>query len=178
MKLFADAPLATRGEITPKLGFALVVLLALVWLIPFLWMVVAALRSIAEMFERYGEAYFRGGERRVISRLLDEALSDQRLGGRVIATGGGAFIDPATRALILDRGIAVWLDCDVETLLDRVGRNASRPLLRQGNPRETIVRLKVEREVSYREAPIHVQSRLGPHQRTVVAILKELEKWR
>ena len=138
----------------------------------------AAQMSIAEMFERYGEDYFRNGERRVIARLLDERASDRNAGGRVIATGGGAFADSATRALILERGIAVWLDSDIEILLDRVGRNANRPLLRHGNPRETLTRLKAEREALYREASIHVQSRLGPHQRTVVAILKELEKWR
>ena len=134
----------------------------------------AAQMSIAEIFERYGEAYFRSGERRVIARLLDE-----RRGGNcgVIATGGGAFVDPATRALILDRGIAVWLDCDVDTLLDRVGRNANRPLLRQGDPRQTIERLKAEREPFYREAPIRVASRPGPHQRTVAAILRGLELW-
>ena len=134
----------------------------------------AAQMSIAEIFERYGEAYFRSGERRVIARLLDERRGGN---GSVIATGGGAFVDPATRALILDRGIAVWLDCDVDTLLDRVGRNANRPLLRQGDPRQTIERLKAEREPFYREAPIHVASRPGPHQRTVAAILRGLELW-
>ena len=134
----------------------------------------AAQMSIAEIFERYGEAYFRSGERRVIARLLDERRGGN---GGVIATGGGAFVDPATRALILDRGIAVWLDCDVDTLLDRVGRNANRPLLRQGDPRQTIERLKAEREPFYREAPIRVASRPGPHQRTVAAILRGLELW-
>ena len=134
----------------------------------------AAQMSIAEIFERYGEAYFRSGERRVIARLLDERRGGN---GGVIATGGGAFVDPATRARILDRGIAVWLDCDVDTLLDRVGRNANRPLLRQGDPRQTIERLKAEREPFYREAPIHVASRPGPHQRTVAAILRGLELW-
>ena len=134
----------------------------------------AAQMSVAEIFERYGEDYFRGGERRVIARLLNERNA---AAGSVIATGGGAFVDPATRALILERGIAVWLDCDIDTLLDRVGRNANRPLLRQGDPRETIERLKAEREPFYREAPIHVASRPGPHQRTVAAILRRLELW-
>ncbi len=134
----------------------------------------AAQMSVAEIFERYGEDYFRGGERRVIARLLNERNA---AAGSVIATGGGAFVDPATHALILERGIAVWLDCDIDTLLDRVGRNANRPLLRQGDPRETIERLKAEREPFYREAPIHVASRPGPHQRTVAAILRGLELW-
>ena len=135
----------------------------------------AAHMAIPEIFERFGEDYFRGGERRVIARLLDKRHGDS---GSVIATGGGAFVDPATRALILERGIAVWLDSDVDTLLDRVGRNANRPLLRQGDPRETLTRLKSEREPLYREAPIHIQSRPGPHQRTVAAILRGLEQWR
>ena len=135
----------------------------------------AAHMTVAEIFERYGEDYFRSGERRVIARLLAERAGNS---GSVIATGGGAFVDPATRALILERGIVVWLDSDVETLLDRVGRNSNRPLLRQGYPREVIVRLKSEREALYREAPIHIQSRSCPHQRTVVAILRELEQWR
>lgn len=134
----------------------------------------AAQMSIADIFERYGEESFRSGERRVIARLLDERRGNS---GSVIATGGGAFVDPATRTLILQRGIAVWLDSDVETLLDRVGRNANRPLLRQGDPRQTIERLKATREAQYREAPIHVQSRPGPHQRTVAAILKGLKSW-
>lgn len=135
----------------------------------------AAHMTIPEMFERFGEAYFRDGERRVIARLLDERRDGV---GSVVATGGGAFVDAATRSLILERGIAVWLDSDVETLLDRVGRNSSRPLLREGDPREVILRLKSEREALYREAPIHIQSRPGPHQRTVAAILRELEQWR
>ena len=133
----------------------------------------AAQMAIPEIFERYGEAYFRGGERRVIARLLDERRGE----GGVIATGGGAFIDPVTRAMILERGIAVWLDSDIETLLDRVARKSNRPLLQSGNPRETLARLKSEREPFYREAPVHVESRTGPHQRTVAAILRKLEQW-
>ena len=135
----------------------------------------AAHMAIPEIFERFGEDYFRSGERRVIARLLDERRG---AAGTVIATGGGAFVDPATRALILERGIAVWLDSDVDTLLERVARNANRPLLRQGDPRETLTRLKSEREPFYREAPIHIQSRPGPHQRAVAAILRGLEQWR
>ena len=139
----------------------------------------AAHMAIPEIFERFGEDYFRGGERRVIARLLDASQGGAGPGtGKVIATGGGAFVDPATRALILERGIAVWLDSDVDTLLDRVARNANRPLLRHGDPRETLTRLKTEREPLYREAPIHIQSRPGPHQRTVAAILRGLEQWR
>ena len=130
----------------------------------------AAQMSIAEMFERYGEAYFRDGERRVIARLVDS-------GRGVIATGGGSFVHPETRAMILSKGIAVWLDSDLEALLERVGRNSNRPLLRGGNPAEILARLKAERESAYAEAPIHVKSSQGPHGRTVQKVLRELDAW-
>ena len=130
----------------------------------------AAQMSIPEMFEQFGEAYFRDGERRVIARLVE--------GGRgVIATGGGAFVNPETRALILAKGIAVWLDSDIEVLLERVQRNANRPLLQGGDPRAILARLKAERESAYAEAPIHVTSGPGPHTRAVSHILKGLDAW-
>ena len=130
----------------------------------------AAQMSIPEMFEQFGEAYFRDGERRVIARLV--------AGGRgVIATGGGAFVNPETRAMILADAIAVWLDSDLEVLLERVQRNANRPLLQGSNPREVLTRLKAEREIAYAEAPIHVTSSQGPHTRAVGQILKELDAW-
>ena len=135
----------------------------------------AAQMPIAEMFETYGEPYFRSGERRVIARLIAEACAGANT---VIATGGGAFADPETRGLILDRAIAIWLDSDLDTLVERTARRANRPLLRQGDPREVLVRLKAQREAAYAEAPIRVESRPGPHQRTVALILRELEQWR
>lgn len=130
----------------------------------------AAQMSIPEIFEQYGEAYFRDGERRVIARLVAQ-------GRGVISTGGGAFINPETRALILDKAIAVWLDSDIDVLLERVGRNSNRPLLKNGNPRETLTRLKAEREAAYAEAPIHVKSGPGPHGRVVNAVLRGIEAW-
>ena len=130
----------------------------------------AAQMSISEMFERYGEAYFRDGERRVIARLVDS-------GRGVIATGGGSFVHPETRAMILAKGVAVWLDSDLEALLERVGRNSNRPLLQGGNPAEVLARLKAERESAYAEAPIHVKSGQGPHNRTVHKVLRELDAW-
>jgi shikimate kinase len=137
----------------------------------------AAQMPIADIFETFGESYFRDGERRVIARLIDEALSDRAPSGRVIATGGGAFVDPATRALILDKAIAIWLDSDVDTLLERVSRRDTRPLLKTGNPRETLERLRREREAAYSQAPVRVESRVGPHQRTVNAIADALERF-
>jgi shikimate kinase len=130
----------------------------------------AAQMSVAEIFERYGEAYFRDGERRVIARLLDG-------GPTVIATGGGAFAQPDTRALIQERGIAVWLDSDVATLVDRVSRKDTRPLLRGGDPKEIVTRLKAEREPAYAEAAIKVMSDAGPHGETVKRILQGLQSW-
>lgn len=132
--------------------------------------VAAAQRSIPEIFETFGEAYFRDGERRVIARLMEE-------GHGVIATGGGAFVDPATRALILERGIAVWIDCDVDTLVERTARRNTRPLLKNGNPREILTRLARERAPLYAKAPVRVMSENGPHGETARAILEAIDQW-
>ncbi len=134
----------------------------------------AAQMSIPEIFATYGEPYFRSGERRVIARLVGEAGATS---GQVLATGGGAFADPETRALILRRAVAVWLDSDVETLMARVGRKSTRPLLRSGNPREILTRLKAERQSAYAEAPIHITSGNQPHHTTALAILKAIDAW-
>ncbi len=132
----------------------------------------AAQMTISEIFAQFGEPYFRDGERRVIARLIDGPGTR-----RVIATGGGAFVNPETRALILEKAIAVWLDSDIEVLLERVGRKDTRPLLRQGDPREILTRLKAEREPAYAEAPIHVKSGFGPQSRTVGKVLKGIGEW-
>jgi shikimate kinase len=132
----------------------------------------AAQMTIPEIFAAHGEAYFRNGERRVIARLIEQE-GDRK----VIATGGGAFINPDTRQLILDRAIAVWLDSDVDTLLDRTARKDNRPLLQQGNPRETLARLRDERRPAYAQAPIHVLSGNGPHSRTVSRVLQGIGQW-
>lgn len=134
----------------------------------------AAQMSIPEIFATYGEPYFRSGERRVITRLVGEGGAPS---GQVLATGGGAFVDPETRALILRRAVAVWLDSDVETLVARVGRKSTRPLLRGGNPREILTRLKAERESAYAEAQIHVTSGNQPHHTTALTILKAIDAW-
>src|SRR3954452_13331043 len=92
----------------------------------------------AEMFERYGEREFRDGERRLVARLIEGDV-------RVIATGGGAFVDPRTRTLLNERAITVWLDAPVDVLAERTGRRNTRPLLRDGNRAETLARLADER---------------------------------
>jgi shikimate kinase len=134
----------------------------------------AAQMSIPEIFAQFGEPYFRSGERRVIARLVGEDGAHEQ---RVLATGGGAFVDPETRELILKRAIAVWLDSDVDTLVARVGRKSNRPLLKNGNPREILTRLKAERGPAYAQAPIHVKSGNQPHQATALAILKAIDAW-
>ena len=133
----------------------------------------AAQLSISEIFERHGEPDFRDGERRVIARLIGQKGCQRR----VIATGGGAFCNPGTRALILERAITVWIDSDIDVLVERTSRRDNRPLLRQGNPRETLTRLKIEREQFYSLAPIHVTSGLAAHTRTVALICKEIAAW-
>lgn len=130
----------------------------------------AAQRSISEIFEEFGEAYFRDGERRVINRLIEE-------GSGVIATGGGAFVDPQTRAAILKSAIAVWIHSDIDTLVERTSRRNTRPLLAGGDPREILTRLLEEREPHYCEAHIKVMSKDGPHADTAKAILEAIDQW-
>lgn len=132
----------------------------------------AARMTIAEIFAAYGEEHFRDGERRVISRLIE---ADH--GKRVIATGGGAFCNAQTQALILDRAIAVWLDCDVDTLVERTSRKDTRPLLRNGDPREVLTRLRDERAPHYAKAQVHVTSSNGAHSSTVAKVLRGIEAW-
>jgi shikimate kinase len=130
----------------------------------------AAQRSIPEIFETFGEAHFRDGERRVIARLIGESHG-------VIATGGGAFVDPETRALVLEHGIAVWIDCDVDTLVERTARRGNRPLLKQGDPKEILTRLARERAPFYGQAHIRVVSENGPHADTARAIIEAIDQW-
>jgi shikimate kinase len=127
----------------------------------------AAGLSVAEIFERFGEAHFRDGERRVIARLIDGTP-------KVIATGGGAFMNEATRALILERATAVWLDADLDTLAARVSRRDDRPLLRGKNARSVLGDLAAVRNPIYALAPVHIQSQIHPHDLTVDAIVGKL----
>lgn len=136
----------------------------------------SAQMTIPEIFATYGESFFRDGERRVIARLMGEGAPEEpRV--KVIATGGGAFVNDATRALILRRGIAVWLDAELDTLVERTARKDNRPLLQQGNPRDVLGRLKAEREPFYSQAPIHVMSGNMPHSRTLARLLTAVDGW-
>jgi len=129
----------------------------------------AAGYSAAEIFERYGEQDFRDGERRLVARLVDGEV-------RVIATGGGAYVDPRTRELLNERAITVWLDAPVDILADRTSRRDTRAQLRHGDPKATLERLSAERRASYEQAHIHVRSGNGAHREVVEAIVEALEK--
>lgn len=124
--------------------------------------------TISEIFERYGEDAFRDGERRVISRLLGEPP-------HVLATGGGAFVDERTRAQIKTDAFSIWLRVPVELLVARVHRRESRPLLRDGDPREILERLLAAREPFYAQADMALESEDGPHATVVDRIIDALQ---
>ena len=130
----------------------------------------AAGKSIPEIFADHGESYFRDGERRVILRLLDS-------GGKVLATGGGAFMNAETRDLIRRKAISVWLRAELPLLMKRVRRRSNRPLLKAGDPEEVMRRLIDERYPVYAEADITVDSRDVAHSSIVSDIIRTLANW-
>lgn len=127
----------------------------------------AAGMSVQDIFAQFGEDYFRQGERRVIERLLNEPP-------HVLATGGGAFIDPSTRALMREKAISVWLRADLDVLMRRVERRDDRPLLKGDNPRGVMRKLMDIRYPIYGEADVIVDSSPGPHAASVLAVLRGL----
>jgi len=131
----------------------------------------AAGMTITDIFSRFGEPYFREGERRVIARML---------AGRplVLATGGGAFINDETRALILRDSLCIWLDADIPTLVERTARRSHRPLLKGRDAGQVLRELAEVRNPIYAEAHLRVSSASSPHEHTVRAILEELSKWK
>jgi shikimate kinase len=130
----------------------------------------AAGMTIPDIFQHYGESYFRDGERRVIARLLQE-------GPVVLATGGGAFMNEETRARISERGISVWLRADLPVLMRRVRKRANRPLLQNPDPEGTMRKLMELRHPVYATADVTVDSHEVPHDRVVVDVLKGLGAW-
>jgi shikimate kinase len=123
--------------------------------------------TIPELFERHGEAYFRAGEARVIARLLDG-------GPQVLATGGGAFMNPDTRAQIRSKGVSVWLKAEFELLLRRIKRRNDRPLLKAADPAVRLLALIEERYPIYAEADLTIHSRDVPHETIVEEIMAAL----
>ena len=131
---------------------------------------VAADKSIAEIFADHGEAYFREGERRVISRLIEN-------GAQVLATGGGAFINDDTRERIAARGVSIWLKADLPLLMKRVSKRADRPLLLNDDPQAVMQRLMDSRYPVYAKADVIVESRDVQHTQMVNDVIKMLAKW-
>ena len=129
----------------------------------------AAGMRIAELFSQHGEAHFRQGEAQVIKRLLS---------GRpiVLATGGGAVINPQTRAIIKSQALSIWMRAPVDIILERATRRKTRPLLMTGDPKATINRLMKERQDYYAEADCHVDAQTGSHTRTVNALLEVIKE--
>jgi shikimate kinase len=123
--------------------------------------------SIPEIFARHGEQAFRDGERRVILRLLESPPF-------VLATGGGAFMDPRTRAVIREKAISVWLRADLDLLVRRTGRRGDRPLLQVDDPRAKLAELITTRHPIYAEADLTVDSQDGPPDATLERVLAAL----
>ena len=129
----------------------------------------AAGETIEEIFRNRGETVFRDGERRVIARLLQGPL-------HVLATGGGAFMDPATRSAIARRGVSVWLRADLDVLFTRVSRRSNRPLLKAPNPRAVLAELIDRRYPVYAEADVTIDSGEGPPEATATRTIAALAR--
>jgi shikimate kinase len=129
----------------------------------------AAGETIEEIFANRGEAVFRDGERRVIARLLGGPV-------HVLATGGGAFMDPLTRRLIAARGVSVWLRADLDVLFARVSRRTNRPLLKTPDPRAVLAELIERRYPIYAEADVTVDSGEGPPDATASRAIAALSR--
>lgn len=127
----------------------------------------AAGLSIPEIFEKYGEPHFRDGERRVIKRLLENPKS-------VIATGGGAVMNPETAADLLADSISIWIKADLDIMVARTAKTDKRPLLKEGDPREILSRLTEVRYPVYEKAPVHVDSSLGETEEIVADMLDQI----
>jgi shikimate kinase len=124
-----------------------------------------------EVFERYGEEDFRDGERRLVARLIEDG------GVRVIATGGGAYVNQATRQLLNDKAITVWLDAPVTLLAERTARRPeTRPMLNKGDRSEILSSLIEQRRPNYAEAHIRIPSTGGGHGEVVEAIIGALHR--
>ena len=122
---------------------------------------------IPDIFEKYGEPYFRDGEVRVIARLLDN-------GPAVIATGGGAVMREETRERIREKAVSIWLKVDTDVIMRRVKRRSDRPLLQTADPEATVERLVKEREPLYSQADVTIWSRDVPHDKIVDECIEAL----
>jgi shikimate kinase len=123
--------------------------------------------TIPEIFQKYGESYFRDGEARVIARMLDSGLG-------VLATGGGSFMREETRQRIGEKAVSIWLKADTEIIMKRVRRRTDRPLLQTADPVATVNRLLAEREPIYGKADLTIASRDVPHDKIVDEVVAAL----
>lgn len=130
----------------------------------------AAGRSISDIFAELGEAAFREGERRVIARLLEQPPM-------VLATGGGAFMNPDTRALIKSKAVSVWLKADLDVLARRVGRKDTRPLLAGKDPLDVLKAQAEVRYPAYAEADVTVETGDTAHHITVDQVIRALSAY-
>jgi shikimate kinase len=130
----------------------------------------AAGMTISQLIKDYGEPEFRRLEKRVMARLLEAPM-------QVLSTGGGAFMNSDTRALISTKGISVWLKANTEILLERATRYDNRPLLQGGDPREIMTKLLAEREPIYALADITIESDGRPVDETVERLIKALKTY-
>ena len=126
--------------------------------------------SISDYFERYGEAAFRAGERKVMSRLLDGPVA-------VLASGGGAYMDADTRAMIAQKAISVWLRAELDVLVERTSRRNDRPLLHRGDPRAILADLMDKRYPIYAQADIIVDSDEGPADQMTKRVVGALRRY-
>ena len=129
----------------------------------------AAGRTVSEIFADRGEPEFRNGERRVIQRLLEEPP-------HVLATGGGAFANDATRAMLKQGAVTVWLKADLEVLARRLTRKDNRPLLKGKDPMQVLAAQAEARFPAYAEAEVQVETGDTPHQATVDAVIAALNR--
>jgi shikimate kinase len=129
---------------------------------------IAAGCTIADIFETHGEPAFRDLERKVIARLLSEEL-------KVIAPGGGAVMNEETASLIWDKSLSIWLKADLDVLVERTSRNANRPLLKTGNPRDILANLMEKRHPVYAKADITVETDSSEIEHTLQKLLKALD---
>ncbi len=124
----------------------------------------AANMPITDIFETYGEDHFRSGEQRVIERLIEPPQ-------KVLATGGGAFINDETRQLIKEKSCSIWLTAEFDLLMKRVRKRATRPLLKKPNPEQIMRDLLEVRSPIYAQANLQVESRNVPHEVVVCEVI-------
>lgn len=128
----------------------------------------AAGMDIAEIFERFGEDYFRDGERRVLKRLIDGNK-------KIISTGGGAILSDETAQRLWDETYSVWIRADVSVMIERTSRSDSRPLLKDNDPETVFNQLIEDRYPLYEKAHIHVESHNGPFEAVLNQTLEKLD---